>query len=185
MKLLIGASNIKPEFPYPVVAIGNFDGLHLGHQAILTQTMKRAKENDGTSILLTFEPHPRRLLQPEKTFKLLYTYQSKMRLIENTGIDLAYTTEFNKAFLALSPEAFSKNFLYEKMACKEVVVGKNFRFGKDRAGTLEDLVRFGKEFGFKVVVQDPVWVDGNIVSSSQVRKLVKEGDVRLAGKMLG
>ena len=185
MKLLIGSSNIKPVNPYPVVAIGNFDGLHLGHQAILSQAMKRAKENDGTSIVLTFEPHPRKVFYPEKTFKLLNTFQIKTRLIEATGIDLCYVTEFNQGFLGLSPEAFSKKFLHEKIGCKEVVIGKNFRFGKDRSGDLEDLIHFGELYGFKVLAQEPVWINETAVSSSQIRKLLREGNVALAGKMMG
>lgn len=185
MKLLIGSSNIKPENPYPVVAIGNFDGLHLGHQAILSKVIKRAEENNGTSIVLTFEPHPRKVFHPEKTFKLLNTFQIKTRLIEAAGIDLTYVAEFNRGFLALSPEAFSKEFLHEKIGCKEVVVGKNFRFGKDRAGDLEDLIHFGKIYGFKVVVQEPVWVDEIAVSSSQIRQLLRKGNVALAARMLG
>jgi len=185
MKLLIGASNIKPNVNYPIVAIGNFDGIHLGHQAILAQTIKRAKENNGTAVLLTFEPHPRRFFQPEKVFKLLSTFQVKTRLIESIGMDLTYTTEFNKTFAALSPEAFATEFLHKKIGCKEVVVGKNFRFGKDRAGTLDDLIHFCQKLGFKVIIQDQVWVDGKRVSSSEVRQLLREGNVALAGKMLG
>lgn len=185
MKLLIGASNIKPNVNYPVVAIGNFDGVHLGHQAILAECIKRAKKNDGNAVLLTFEPHPRRYFHPEETFKLLNTFQVKTRIIESFGADITYTTEFNKTFAELSPEDFARKFLHEKIGCKEVVVGKNFRFGKDRAGTLEDLVRYGEELGFKVIVPEPVIVDGKIVSSSEIRNLLSEGNVALAAKMLG
>jgi len=185
MKLLIGASNIKATYPYPVVAIGNFDGLHLGHQAILSQAMKRASDKQGTSVVLTFEPHPRKVFHPEETFKLLSTFQIKARMIEATGVDVCFVAEFNKSFLALSPEAFSKRFLQEKIGCKEVIVGRNFRFGKDRAGGLEDLVRFGRDCGFQVLAQEPVWVEGKMVSSSQIRRLLREGDVALAARMMG
>jgi len=185
MKLLIGASNIKPNLDYPVVAIGNFDGVHLGHQAIIAETIKRAKMNNGTAVVLTFEPHPRRYLQPEETFKLLNTFQIKTRIIESFGIDVTYTTEFNKAFAELSPEDFATKFLHEKMACKEVIVGQNFRFGKDRAGTLDDLIVYGKKLGFNVISPDPIKVDGHIVSSSEVRKQLMSGNVALAAKMLG
>ncbi|VAX31591.1 FMN adenylyltransferase / Riboflavin kinase [hydrothermal vent metagenome] len=185
MKLLIGASNIKPNLDYPVVAIGNFDGVHLGHQAIIAETIERAKQNDGTAVVLTFEPHPRRHLNPEKTFKLLNTFQIKARLIEGFGIDVTYVTEFNKAFAELSPEGFAKKFLHEKIGCKEVVVGKNFRFGKDQKGTLDDLIRYGETLGFKVISPEPVKVEGYVVSSSEVRKQLMEGNVALAAKMLG
>ncbi len=185
MKLLIGASNIKPNLDYPIVAIGNFDGVHLGHQAIIAEAIERAKQNNGTAVVLTFEPHPRRHLNPGKTFKLLNTFQIKARLIEGFGIDVTYVTEFNKAFAELSPEGFAKKFLHEKIGCKEVVVGKNFRFGKDQEGTLDDLIRYGETLGFKVISPEPVQVEGHVVSSSEVRKQLMEGNVALAAKMLG
>ncbi|MFQ5780923.1 MAG: bifunctional riboflavin kinase/FAD synthetase, partial [Nitrospiria bacterium] len=185
MKLLIGAANIKPIKAYPVVAIGNFDGVHLGHQATLSRTIKRAKEKNGTSVVLTFEPHPLKVLHPERDFKLLSTFQVKVRLIESTGIDVTFSTEFSKPFAQQTPYEFAKTYLHDKIRCKEVVVGRNFRFGRDRAGTVEDLVRFGKELGFEVIPQEPVWMDGFAVSSSKIRRLVQEGNVGLAGKMLG
>jgi riboflavin kinase/FMN adenylyltransferase len=185
MKLWIGTANIKPVKAYPVVAIGNFDGLHRGHQAILSKTIQRARENNGTAVVLTFEPHPFKVLNPERDFKLLNTFQIKVRLIESTGIDVCFTAEFNEAFALQTPYEFVKNYLHDKIGCKEVVVGKNFRFGKDRAGTLDDLIRFGKEFGFKVLPPDPVWVDEMVVSSSRIRQGVQEGDVALVGKMMG
>jgi len=185
MKLWIGTANIKPVKAYPVVAIGNFDGLHRGHQAILSQTLQRARENNGTAVVLTFEPHPFKVLHPERDFKLLNTFQIKVRLIESTGIDVCFTAEFNKAFSGQTPYEFAKNYLHDKIGCKEVVVGKNFRFGKDRAGTLDDLIGFGQEFGFKVIPPEPVWVDELVVSSSRIRQRIQVGDVGLAGKMLG
>ncbi len=185
MKLLIGASNIKPNLDYPVVAIGNFDGVHLGHQTILAKAISRAKANNGNAVLLTFEPHPRRYFFPEKTFKLLNTFQVKTRIIENYGVDVTYTTEFNRSFAELSPEDFAKEFLHKKIGAKEVVVGSNFKFGKDRAGTVDDLVHFGKTLGFSVITPDPVVVEDRVVSSSEIRKLLNEGNVKLAAKMLG
>ncbi len=185
MKLLIGASNIQPNLHYPVVAIGNFDGLHLGHQVILAKAIDRAKETGGNAVVLTFEPHPRRYFQPEQAFRLLYTFQIKTRMIENLGMDVTYTTEFNKKFAELSPEAFATEFLHKKMACKEVIVGKDFRFGKDQAGTVDDLIRFGETLGFKVITPDPVTIDGTVVSSSEIRKCLLGGNVALAAKMLG
>jgi len=185
MKLVIGSVNFKTIPDYPVVAIGNFDGNHLGHQAILSQTVKRAVEKGGTSVVLTFEPHPIRMLHPEKKIKLLNPFQVKMRLVENAGIDVGYVADFNKSFAEYSPEKFAEFFLKEKIGCKEVVVGKNFRFGKDRAGSVEDLIAYGLTFGFKVSPQEPVIIDGKTVSSSLIRQLIQDGDVVLAGKMLG
>lgn len=185
MKLLIGSANIKPIPDHPVVAIGNFDGVHLGHQAILATVIERAQEKNGASVILTFEPHPMKVLHPESEFKLLNTFQVKMRLIESTGIDVAFSAEFNKAFSEQTPEQFAKTYLRDKIGCKEVVIGPNFKFGKDRAGTVEDLVRFGKELGFEVTVQEPVFVEGIPVSSTKIRQLIQEGNVGLAGRMMG
>lgn len=185
MKLLIGTTNIRPLTGYPVVAIGNFDGLHLGHQAILARTIQRAQEKGGTSVVLTFEPHPLKVLAPEKAFKLLNTFQVKMRLVESTGVDVAFSAEFNKTFAQQSPYDFAKTFLHDKIGAKEVVVGPNFTFGRDRTGTIDELVRFGKELGFEVTVQEPVLVDGIVVSSSKIRELVREGNVGLAARMMG
>ncbi len=185
MKLVIGTVNIKTIPDYPVVAIGNFDGNHLGHQAILAQTVKRAIEKGGTSVVLTFEPHPMRMLHPEKKLKLLNPFQVKMRLVENAGIEVGYVAEFNKSFAEHSPEEFAKVFLKEKIGCREVVVGSNFRFGKDRTGSIEDLIAYGKSFGFEVRTQEPVVIDGKTVSSSEIRKQIQEGNVAFAAKMLG
>lgn len=185
MKLIIGTANIKPDNDYPVVAIGNFDGLHLGHQAILAQTIQRANNENGTSVVLTFEPHPVKSIRPDSGFKLMNPFQIKMRLIENAGIDVSYVATFNEAFAEHSPEAFAKEFLHEKIGCREVIIGENFRFGKDRSGNVDDLIRYGKQFGFEVIPQKPVLVEGETVSSSLIRQLIHEGNVRLAGKMLG
>lgn len=185
MKLLIGSANIKPIPGYPVVAIGNFDGVHLGHQAILAQAIERAQEKDGTSVVLTFEPHPMKVLHPEREFRLLNTFQIKMRLIESTGVDVTFSAEFSKAFAQQTPCEFAKTYLRDKIGCKEVIVGKNFNFGQDRAGTVKELIEFGKEFGFEVVIQEPVMVEGIPVSSTKIRQLIQEGNVGLAGKMMG
>jgi riboflavin kinase / FMN adenylyltransferase len=186
MKLLIGSANIKPIPEYPVVAIGNFDGVHLGHQAILAHAIERAQEKEGTSVVLTFEPHPMKVLHPEREFRLLNTFQVKMRLIEATGVDVAFSTEFSRAFAEQTAYEFAKTFLRDKIGCKEVIVGKNFNFGKDRTGTVDELIQFGKEFGFEVVIQEPVMVEGTPVSSTKIRQLIQqEGNVGLAGKMMG
>lgn len=185
MRMFIGSANIKPIEAYPVVAIGNFDGLHLGHQAILAEAIRRAQEKEGTSVVLTFEPHPVKVLHPERDLRLMSTFQVKMRQIEATGIDVAFSAEFNKTFAQLSPYDFAKTYLHNKIGAKEVVVGRNFQFGKDRAGKVEDLIQFGKELGFEVVVQDPVLVDGIVVSSTKIRELMKEGNIYLASRMMG
>lgn len=185
MQLTIGTVNIKPIAKYPVVAIGNFDGLHLGHKAILAHVVSRAREKGGTAVVLTFEPHPSKVLVPDRELRLLYPFQAKMRLIESAGIDVVCVAEFNKNFAQHTPYEFVKEFLHDKLGCKEVIVGENFRFGKGRAGDVDDLIRFGKEFGFHVITEGPVLVDGLTASSSKIREFISEGNVGLAGKLLG
>jgi len=185
MQLIIGSVNIKPMGQYPVVAIGNFDGLHLGHRAILANAVCRARAHDGRAIVLTFEPHPAQLLSPDRKLRLLYPFQSKIRLLESTGVDVTDVADFTHAFAQLPPREFAQIFLHDKMGAREVLIGGDFKFGKDRAGTVADLMQLGKEYGFNVHVQAPVVVEQMIVSSSKIRELIGEGNVGLAAKMLG
>ncbi len=185
MKLIIGTPNIQPLPLRPVLAIGNFDGLHRGHQAILSHTVEQARKIGVPAAVLTFEPHPTQVLSPEREFKLLNTFQEKMRLIEAAGIDVAFVAEFDSAFAAQTPEVFVRHFLCDKIACGRVMVGENYRFGKERSGTVSELVRLGAALGFDVFAEPPVFVEGEIVSSSKIRALIRDGAVLLAGSMMG
>jgi riboflavin kinase/FMN adenylyltransferase len=183
MKLIIGTTNIQPMSPRPVVAIGNFDGLHLGHRAILQQAVERAAASGGTAVALTFDPHPAHLLAPERETKMLYSFQTKMRLIESTGVDATCVVDFDADFAQQSPQAFIGDFLLKRLNVAEVVVGENYRFGKNREGGIETLRAFGGHFSVTCV--EPVEVDGIVVSSSRIRAALQAGDVRLTGRMLG
>jgi riboflavin kinase/FMN adenylyltransferase len=185
MQLIIGTPNIQPLPQRPVLAIGNFDGLHRGHQAILARTVAQARKIGVPAAVLTFEPHPARVLAPEREFKLLDTFQEKVRRIESVGIEVAFVAEFDPPFAAQSPETFVQRFLCEKIACSAVVVGENYRFGKGREGKVADLVRLGASLDFEVFEEPPVFMEGEVVSSSKIRALIQEGAVSLAGKMMG
>lgn len=184
MVTLIGTEEISPIQRYPVVAIGNFDGIHLGHQAILKKTIERARANHGTSVVLTFRPHPSQILAPEKPTLLLTPFEDKIRLMESFGIDMVLLVEFNKEFSHQTPAEFAQDLLHEKIGCKEVIVGEKFAFGKNRAGTVTDLSRFGQKLGFTVFVQQNLTLNGAIVSSSRIRALLQEGNIGVAAKML-
>jgi len=184
MKILVGTEEITSITPYPVVAIGNFDGLHLGHQALLQKTVQRAKEKNGTSCVLTFLPHPSQILSPKQPTQLLTPFEEKRDLIAACGIDVVLFVEFSKEFAHQTPAQFAQNLLSEKVGCKEVFVGEAFAFGKDRAGKVSELISLGKRFGFKVVSQETVFLDSMLVSSSTIRTLLLSGDVGLAAKML-
>ncbi len=184
MKILVGTEEITPITPYPVVAIGNFDGLHIGHQALLQKTVERAKEKNGTSVVLTFWPHPSAILAPKQPTQLLSPFEEKRDLIASCGIDVVLFVEFSKEFAHQTPAQFAKNLLAEKVGCKEVFVGAQFAFGKNRSGKFSDLITLGKQFGFEVFSQKSVLLNKTLVSSSTIRTLLLSGDVGLAAKML-
>ncbi len=185
MKIIQGIQNIKESITYPVLTIGNFDGVHLGHQAIFKKVVDRVKEVEGTGIVFTFEPHPKKILLPDKYLASLTTFEKKLELIEKTGIDMVICADFTPDFAALSPREFTKSILVEKVCVKEVFVGHDFNFGKGREGTAEYFQKMGEEFGFKVEVLDAVKINGGIVSSSFVRDLIANGRVSKAARYLG
>lgn len=170
---------------HPIVAIGNFDGLHLGHQAIITRTVRRAREVNGTSVVVTFDPHPVTVLRPEAPLGLLTTLDQKLELMEGLGVDLVVALPFTAEFARRSAEQFVREDLAEGIGARAIYVGRNFGFGKGREGGVEELKRFGEALGMCVVIQDPVQVDGAIVCSSAIRRLLQDGRVAEAVVLLG
>ncbi len=185
MRIIRGTKNITGPIPYPVMAIGNFDGVHVGHQALFRITAELARENEGTSIAFTFEPHPLKIIAPEKVPPLLTHFKKKMELIESFEINMVICADFTRKFADQQPRDFSKNILFEKIGVKEVVVGFDYAFGRGREGTIPYLKKMGEEFGFKVHVVDPFQVNDQTVSSSHVRELVEAGEVESASQFLG
>lgn len=170
---------------YPVVAIGNFDGVHRGHQAILKQAVERAKTGKGTGIVLTFEPHPLQVLAPTLNLKFLMTFEERLRWIETIGIHRVRAVTFTRDFANLSPRDFARKILCEDLEAKEVLVGSHFAFGKDRKGAVSDLRAFGDELGFKVHAMEAVLIGGRPVSSSRIRECLMAGRVADARELLG
>ena len=185
MRIIRGTKNLTGPIPYPVMAIGNFDGVHVGHQKLFRRAEKLASQNNGTPIAFTFEPHPLKIIAPEKVPPLLTQFRKKMELIESFGIDLVICADFTRKFADQQPREFSKNILYEKIGVKQVVVGFDYAFGRGREGTIPYLKKMGEEFGFKVQVVEPFKVQGQTVSSSHVRDLLESGQVELAREFLG
>lgn len=167
------------------VAIGNFDGLHLGHQAILGGVLKRAREAGWLAAVLTLYPHPPRVLQPAKAPLLLSSLSQRLAGFEAMGLDAALVVEFNHDLSKLSPEEFAQKFLAETMRAKAVFVGENFRFGHKQSGDVKLLGELGKKLGFEACVVAPVKVNGEIVSSTAVRQAVSEGRMDAAARLLG
>ncbi|MDA8100637.1 MAG: bifunctional riboflavin kinase/FAD synthetase [Nitrospiraceae bacterium] len=185
MRIIRGIKTCCEKFPYPVLTLGNFDGVHLGHQAIFKTVVDRAREAGGTAMAFTFEPHPLKLLAPERSPRLLNTFHAKMKLMESSGMQVVICADFDRQFAEQHPEDFARTVLVDGIGVKEVFVGYDYAFGKGREGSIASLKRMGEAFGFSVGVVDAVQVDGTVVSSSLVRDLVSSGRVDEVPRYLG
>jgi len=169
----------------PVVAIGNFDGVHRGHRAVIGTAVERAREARRPSALLTFEPHPRSFFRPDEPSFQLTSEAAKLRLLAATDLDGAVVLTFNAAMAGLSAEAFVERILMDRLAVTGTVVGFNFHFGKDRRGTPDFLVAQGARHGFSVDVVPPFQHNGRRVSSGAVRDALAAGHIAEATDLLG
>ncbi|MBI5453689.1 MAG: bifunctional riboflavin kinase/FAD synthetase [Deltaproteobacteria bacterium] len=168
-----------------VLTLGNFDGLHIGHRRVIEKVVERAKRFGAPSVVYTFEPHPLKVVAPEKSPPLLIDIEDKIRLINETGADWLVLAEFTKAFAATHPRQFVEDVLVNALSVREVWVGHDFSFGKGKSGTVEYLKELGGEFGFRVFVVDAYKRRGEVVSSSRIRAHVKDGEVKKAAALLG
>jgi riboflavin kinase/FMN adenylyltransferase len=184
MRIVRGLKSINERFPRPVLTLGNFDGVHRGHQAIFKKVIERAREIGGMSIAFTFEPHPLKVLAPDRSPRLLNTFHGKMKLFAAAGIDLVICASFTRAFADQNPEDFAREVLHEKIGVSEVYVGYDYAFGKGREGSIESLKKMGQVYGFHVGVVEAVQVNGVNVSSSMIRDMISGGRVEEAAKLL-
>jgi riboflavin kinase/FMN adenylyltransferase len=185
MKIIWGIENfIKPETPV-YIGLGNFDGVHLGHKELFTQLITRAQENNGQSVGLIFEPHPSRILNPSRAPRLLLTVEGKAEILSSLGLDVLIYTPFSKELSRCLPEEFVESFIINKLMAKEVFVGFNYSFGHKGVGTPGLLSELGEKYNFKVTVIPPVKVNGEVVSSTLIRKALDAGDIKKAYSMLG
>jgi len=166
-------------------AIGNFDGVHLGHQAVIDIARAEAQRIGAPLGILTFEPHPREYFTPDGPPFRLMNAEAKCHRLEKLGVEILYELSFNAALSALSPEAFARQVIHDGLGIAHVVVGRDFHFGKDRRGTAADLQIFGAEMGFGVTVADLIETGGIEVSSTRIREALTEGRPRDAAAMLG
>jgi riboflavin kinase / FMN adenylyltransferase len=173
--------NRKPS----TLTIGNFDGVHVGHQKILGRLLDRARAEDRMCAVLTFHPHPSRVLRPETAPPLIQTLEQRLNAIGNLDIDAVLVARFDAALAKLSPEDFVQQFLVDAMRAKSVLIGGNFRFGHRQAGDAKLLADLGRRWGFEVEIVPPVTSDGVIVSSTAIRAALREGKVDDARLMLG
>jgi riboflavin kinase/FMN adenylyltransferase len=174
-----------PRWKRPSVAVGNFDGVHRGHQALVASAVEAAAAAQGTAVVLTFDPHPARVIAPETAPTALMTLGQKTAALERLGVRAMAVLPFTAEVAAATPEDFAARVLHAALGAEAVVVGANFRFGHGRAGDVSDLRRQGESLGFRVVEVAPVIVLGDRVSSSRIREALARGDTRAAAALLG
>ena len=184
MKIFHGIENANIMRP-TVLTLGVFDGLHLGHQRIMRHVVERAKVTGAHATAITFDPHPRAVLHPESAPPLLQTLDQRLANFELLGIEQAIVVKFDREFASQPAEDFLSDIIRDRLHAKEVYLGKGFAFGKDRAGNIELLRKKSEELGFVAYEVDEVQIRGARISSSAIRKLLAEGRINLARRMLG
>jgi len=188
MKLIETIEDIDKKFPNAVITIGNFDGVHIGHQALFHEVIEKADILGGTAIAMTFEPHPIRVLKNNGHPPLITPYAQKIELISKTGIDVLVCIPFTREFASITAKEFVLDILIDRIGTQVIVVGKDYTFGKNRSGNLNLLKSYAEAYDFEVDVVDWIPISNNVpsrISSTQIRKLLIDGKVREAHKLLG
>lgn len=184
MKTHLSIASFTPQNK-TIVTIGTFDGVHIGHQKILKKITQIANEENYESVVLTFFPHPRMVLQQDNSIKLLNTISEKEKLFENIGIDHLIIHPFDEEFSKLSAEDFVKKILVDQLNIQKIVIGYDHRFGKDRSANLDDLIEFGIKYNFEVEQISAEEINNNAVSSTKIRNSLLDGDIETANSYLG
>lgn len=174
-----------PHFPHPVIGLGNFDGVHLGHRTILRRLVEEARTRVGTALAMTFQPHPLSVLRPQQPIALILSLREKLRRIAELGIDGVILQRFGLEFAHLRPHEFVRSYLLDTIGAEKILVGHNFSFGRDRAGNAKLLTDLAKTWGFEVEIVGPVTVEEREVSSTEVRTLLQAGRLREVAVLLG
>ncbi len=169
----------------PVLTIGNFDGVHKGHLALFDKVMERARAINGQSVVMTFDPHPMKVMNPGNGPLLITPIEQRLELISNAGIDVIICLAFTLEFASMSAEDFVQDILADRLGVREIVVGYDYTFGHKRQGDVTLLREMGDKLGFRVHLTDPIHLDDAVVSSTSIRKLVQQGNLADAKKFLG
>jgi len=185
MRIVRGLDSAPPDVQPSAVALGTFDGVHLGHRAILGTALTRAREVGVEAVACTFDPHPMEVLQPDRAPRPITPLEERLALIGDTGVDAVVVLEFTRALAAIEPEAFVKDVLLGRLHAREIVVGYNHRFGRGARGDAQLLEDLAGRLGFRAHVVPPMTVDGVAVSSTEIRAALQRGDVRSAARGLG
>ncbi len=171
--------------PGSVVTMGNFDGIHIGHQMLIRNAVAEGRRLGLPAVVLTFEPHPLQILAPERAPKLILTHKDKMQLLQSLGVDIVVIQLFDDHFANLQAQEFGRSYLRDRLRTKKIWVGSDLRFGQARRGGVGDLIRWGGDLGFEVGVVEPIMLGGVRVSSSRVRELLAKGRVDETLGLLG
>jgi riboflavin kinase / FMN adenylyltransferase len=185
LRIFRSLEELPSDFGPTIVSVGNFDGVHLGHQHVLRQVVERARVNGSRSVVATFDPHPLRILRPDAAPRLITPQPIKEALLAQAGVDALLVIPFTRDFSMTAPGDFARNVLVGKLQAREVHEGENFHFGHKAEGDARRLADFGREFGFDVKTYPVMLIRGEPVSSSHIRKLISQGKVSRARRLLG
>ncbi|MEN6616398.1 MAG: riboflavin kinase, partial [Syntrophorhabdus sp.] len=177
--------DVATKFPAPVLTIGNYDGVHIGHQRIIRKVVEKAREISGTPMLMSFNPHPHSILKPDSFIRLITPPYVKERLVEENGIEVMFEVPFNEQLRSIPPENFINDILIATIGVKAVIVGYDFRFGKDGVGDVGMLREYAQKDGFYFEMVDAITIGGEKIGSNRIRKLIMEGDIKKANELLG
>jgi riboflavin kinase/FMN adenylyltransferase len=180
-----GTAAIGRQLVRPVLTVGNFDGIHVGHRAILDTVVARSRALGGEAVVHTFEPHPRKVLHPDRAPRLLTTLEQKLELLERAGVDVVVVEPFTLEYARTPADVFIRDHLHGRIAPVEVYVGYDFHFGRDREGSMRLLTELGPRLGFAVTIIPEVTVDAGDVNSTRIRQLLADSQVEKAKAMLG
>lgn len=185
MGIFNGIEEVKGRLKAPVLTIGNFDGVHKGHRALFEIVKGKARDRSSHSAVLTFDPHPLKVLAPEKAPEPLVSKEEKIELILSIGIDHVICQMFDSDFAKISARDFVEKILVDTLKISELVVGYDYAFGRNREGNIDLLKEIGAKRGFGVYVLQPVNINGRVASSTAIRNLIKDGEIDLANQLLG
>lgn len=185
MEVVHGISKLSTQVSKSVVTIGNFDGLHFGHREIISKVLEKANAEDAQSVVFTFHPHPRKILKPDSNHVQLFDYQDQEKELSKLRVNLMVIEPFSRDLSQLTPEQFFTDYIIKPLSPVGLVVGYDFAFGANRQGTLSVLEKLCETHGVSLDVVHPVKMDGIVISSSAIRKSIKEGHVHVARSMLG
>ncbi|HEV8132668.1 MAG TPA: bifunctional riboflavin kinase/FAD synthetase [Acidobacteriota bacterium] len=185
MRIVRSLKEITATFPYPILTIGSFDGVHCGHQKILSEVAAKSRQNHGTAAVLTFHPHPQKIISPGDSPRLIQTFEQKAALLDKIGIDLLALIPFTWDLAQLSARDFVVEIIHRKLGIRELHVGANFRFGHNREGDVTLLKQLGEELAIQIVEVSEYYFRKIKVSSTQIRRFLSHGHVEIARRLLG